>query len=78
MKINTNKQRRDVHTATVDHDVVHRIIAERVAEKLGVSLNDPAVTWRAYYNSHDTSAGYRYDVAVEIICDHRPGAEMKK
>lgn len=78
MKIKTDKQHRDVHTATVYQDVAHRIIAERVAEKLGVNLNNPSLTWRAYYDSRDTSTGVRRDVKVEIICDHRPGAEIKK
>lgn len=70
MRINTHKQNRDVHTATVDHDVALRIIAERVAEKLGVCLEHEGVTWRGHYSKRDTSSGIYTDVVVEIIDDH--------
>lgn len=70
MKINTTKQNRDVHRSTVDHDVVLRIIAERVAEKVGVSLDREGVTWRAYLTKRDTSTGIRTDIEVKIIDDH--------
>jgi hypothetical protein len=70
MNINTHKQNRDVHKATVSQDVVHRIIAERVAEKVGVSLDGEGVTWRAYHTTRDTSTGILHDVEVEIIDDH--------
>lgn len=70
MRINTDKQHRDVHSATVDNDVVLRIIAERVAEKVGVSLDREGVQWRAYFTKRDTSTGIRTDVVVEIIDDH--------
>lgn len=70
MRINTDKQHRDVHSATVDNDVVLRIIAERVAEKVGVSLGHDGVSWRAYFSKRDTSTGFRTDVVVEIIDDH--------
>lgn len=70
MKINTNKQHRDVHTATVDHDVALRIIAERVAEKLDVCLEHEGVTWRGHYSKRDTDHGIYTDVAIEIIDDH--------
>jgi hypothetical protein len=70
MKIYTNKQHRDVHTAKVEQDVALRVIAERVAEKLGVSLDSPAVSYRAYITSRSTSTGYTYEVEVEIIDDH--------
>jgi hypothetical protein len=75
MRITTNKQNRDVHAATVEEQIVHRIIAERVAEKLGVSLDGEGVTWRAYHSTRDTSTGIRHDVVVEIIDDHtaKPG-----
>lgn len=71
MNITTNKQHRDVHIVTVDQEVMLRIIAERVAEKVGVHLDGEGVTWRAYVSSRDTGArGFKYDVAVEIIDDH--------
>lgn len=70
MRINTKKQHRDVHTAKVDQAVAQRIIAERVAEKLGVSLDSPNVSYRAYITSRSTSTGYTYEVEVEIIDDH--------
>lgn len=76
MRINTNKQHRDVHTATVDHDVALRIIAERAAEELGVCLEHEGVSWRGYYSTRDTSHGIFTDVVIEIINDHmdKPGA----
>ncbi len=70
MKINTTKQNRDVHRTTVDNDVVLRIIAERVADKVGVSLDRAGVTWRAYFTERDTGTGIRKDIEVEIIDDH--------
>ena len=70
MRINTNKQHRDVHTAHVEQDVALRLIAERVAEKLGVSLNSPTVSYRAHITSHSASTGYTYEIEVEIIDDH--------
>lgn len=70
MMINTNKQHRDLHTATVDHNAALRIIAERMAEKLGVSLESEGVTWRGHYSKRDTSHGIFTDVVVEIIDDH--------
>ncbi|MGY6272425.1 hypothetical protein ACXIUT_22295 [Achromobacter denitrificans] len=70
MRINTDKQHRDVHRATVDNDVVLRIVAERVAEKVGVSLDHDGVSVYAYFSKRDTSAGFRTDVVVEIIDDH--------
>lgn len=70
MKINTDKQHRDAHKATVDHDVALRIIAECVAEKVGVCLEHEGVTWRGYYSKRDTSTGIYTDVVVEIIDDH--------
>ena len=70
MNINTNKQHRDVHTAHVGQDVALRLIAERVAEKLGVSLDSPTVSYRAYITGRSTSTGYTYEVEVEIIDDH--------
>ena len=70
MRINTNKQHRSVHTAKVDQDVVLRIVAERVAEKLGVSLDSPTVSCKGYITSRSTSTGYTYEVEVEIIDDH--------
>ncbi|MFE0784107.1 MULTISPECIES: hypothetical protein [Pseudomonadota] len=72
MHIRTDKQHRDVHRATVEQEVVTRIIAERVAEKLGVSLDSPTVSYRAYITSRSTSTGYTYEVEVEIIDDHAP------
>ena len=70
MNINTVKQNRDVHRTTVDNDVVLRIIAEHVAEKVGVSLDREGVTWRAHFTKRDTSHGIFTDVTVEIIDDH--------
>ena len=70
MRINTNKQHRDVHTAKLDQDVVLRIIAEHVADELGVSLDSPAVSHKAYITSRSTGTGYTYEVEVEIIDDH--------
>lgn len=70
MKINTTKQNRDVHKATVDHDVALRLIAERMAEKLGVCLEHERVTWRGYYSTRDTSHGIFTDVTIEIVNDH--------
>lgn len=70
MRINTNKQHRDVHNATVDNDFVLRIIAERVAEEVGVSLVRAGVSWRAHFSKRDTSTGFQTDVVVEIIDDH--------
>ena len=76
MRINTNTQNRDVHTATVEHDVALRIIAERAAEKLGVCLGHEGVSWRGYFSKRDTSHGIFTDVVIEIIDDHinKPGA----
>ncbi|CAB3915758.1 Uncharacterised protein [Achromobacter xylosoxidans] len=70
MRINTNKQHRSVHTAKLDQDEALRIIAERVAGELGVSLDSPAVSYRAYITSRSTSTGYTYEVEVEIIDNH--------
>ncbi|MFT0533944.1 hypothetical protein ACMHYJ_14115 [Castellaniella hirudinis] len=70
MKINTDKQHRDVYATTVDQDVALRIIAERVAEKVGVSLDGTGVTWRAWVSTRDTSTGILHDIKVEIIDDH--------
>lgn len=70
MQINTNKQNRDVYTATVDGDEVLDIISERVAERAGISLDGCGVTWRAYVSSRDTGTGIKYDVKVEIVDDH--------
>lgn len=70
MRINTEKQHRDVHRALVDQTVALRLIAERVAEKLGISLDGPDVTYRAYFSSRDTSTGREYDAVVEITDDH--------
>jgi len=70
MMIYTNKQHRDVHTAKVEHDVALRVIAECVAEELGVSLDSPTVSYRAYITSRSTSTRYTYEVEVEIIDDH--------
>lgn len=70
MNIKTTKLDRDVHQTTVDQDVALRIIAERVAEKLGLSLDEPGVSFRAYVDTRDTSTGFRKDVFVEIINDH--------
>lgn len=70
MRINTTKQNRDVHSATIDCDLVLRLVSERVAEKVGVNLNLPGVTWRAYISTRDTSTGIKHDVKVEIIDDH--------
>lgn len=71
MRINTNKQHRSVHTAKLDEDEALRIIAERVAGELGVSLDSPAVSYRAYITSRSTSMGYTYEVEVKIIDDHK-------
>lgn len=70
MNINTTKLNRDVHTAHVEEEVAHRIIAERVAEKLGISLDGENVTWLARTTTRDTSTGIRHDVKVEITVDH--------
>ena len=70
MKIETNKQNRDVHKATVDNDIALRIIAERVAEKAGVQLDGEGVTWRGYFSKRDTSTGIYTDVVIEIVDDH--------
>lgn len=69
MNIKTTKLDRDVHQTTVDQDVALRIIAERVAEKLGLSLDSPDVSFHAYVNTRDTSTGFRKDVFVEIVHD---------
>lgn len=69
MNIRTTKLDRDVHQTTVDQDVALRIIAERVAEKLGLNLDRPGVSFRAYVDTRDTSTGFRKDVFVEIIND---------
>lgn len=78
MKINTSKQHRDVHAATVDHDVVLRIVAERVAEKTGVCLDHEGVTWRGYFSTRDTSHGIFTDVVIEIIDDHTDKPNVAK
>lgn len=70
MNINSTKQNRDVHTVTVDQDVALRIVAERVAEKLGVSLGAEGVSYRAHINTSDTSTGIQRNVFIEIIDDH--------
>lgn len=70
MIIISDTQHRDVHRATVDEDIAHRIIAERMAEELGLSLDSDGVTWRAFHSSRDMSTGIRHDVVVEIIDDH--------
>lgn len=70
MHIRTDKQHRDVHRATVEQEVVTRIIAERVAEKLGIALDSASVSHRAYITSTSTSTGYVYRVEVEITDDH--------
>lgn len=75
MRINSNRQNRTVHAATVDHEVVLRLIAERVAEKAGTTLERGGVTWRAYFSTRDTSTGVRTDVGVEIIEDHTEPSE---
>ncbi|CUR81873.1 hypothetical protein [Achromobacter xylosoxidans] len=69
MNIKTVKLDRDVHQTTVDQDVALRIIAERVAETVGLNLDRPGVTYRAYVDTRDTSTGFRKDVFVEIIND---------
>lgn len=78
MKINTSKQHRDVHAANVDHDVVLRIVAERVAEKTGVCLDHEGVTWRGYFSKRDTSHGIFTDVVIEIIDDHTDKPDAAK
>jgi PhoPQ-activated pathogenicity-related protein len=70
MNIHTNKQNRDVRTAKVEQDVALRVIAKRVAKKLGVSLDSPTVSYRAYITSRSISTGFTYEVEVEIIDDH--------
>lgn len=72
MNIKTTTLDRDIHQTTVDQDVALRIIAERVAEKLGLSLDRPGVSFRAYVDTRDTSTGFRKDVFVEIIDDRVP------
>jgi hypothetical protein len=76
MRINSTRQDRTVHAATVEHDVVLRLIAERVAEKVGTALERGGVTWRAYFSTRDTSTGIKTDVFVEITEDHRPQTEQ--
>ena len=78
MKINTTKQNRDVHHTTVDSDVVLRIIAERVADKVGVSLDRTGVTWRGHFSKRDTSHGIFTDVVIEIIDDHTDKPDAAK
>lgn len=81
MNIQTRKQHRDVHCVRLNQDDALRIIAERMAEQLGVNLDSPAVSYRAYITSNSTSTGYRYEVAVEIIDDHdekpRPSSDSE-
>ncbi|MFJ3465344.1 hypothetical protein [Achromobacter spanius] len=69
MNIKTTKQDRDVHQVTVDQDVALRIVAERMAEKLGLSLGAPGVSFRAHVDTRDTGTEIRRDVFVEIIDD---------
>lgn len=70
MRINSTTQNRIVHNAKVDHDEVLRAAAELVAAKIGISLDDVGVTWRAHHSTRDTSHGIYTDVSVEIIDDH--------
>jgi hypothetical protein len=69
MNIKTTTLDRDIHQTTVDQDVALRIIAERVAEKLGLSLDSPGVSFHARVDTRDTSTGFRKDVFVEIVDD---------
>lgn len=69
MNIKTVKLDRTVHQTTVDQDVAMRIIAEHVAETVGLNLDRPGVSYRAYVDTRDTSTGFRKDVFVEIIDD---------
>lgn len=70
MHINSTKLDREVHRAHVDQDVALRLVAERVAEKLGVSLDGEGVSWRGWVTKRDTSHGIFTDVEIEIIDDH--------
>lgn len=70
MDIRTVTDNRDVHTVTVDQDEALRMIAERVAAQIGLSLDATGVSYRAYVSERNTSTGFRKDVFVEIIDDH--------
>jgi hypothetical protein len=79
MRINTERQHRNIHKATFDPDEANRImaegvkdvsLAERVAEQVGVRLTDGWVTWRVHYSARRTGSGKQYEIVVEVIDDH--------
>lgn len=76
MDIRTDKVHQDVHTVTVEQDEALRMVAERVAAQLGMSLDAIGVSYRAYVSTRDTSTGFHQDVFVEIKDDHRLKAQV--
>lgn len=71
-KIRAERQDRTVHKATFYEADLHNLVAEAVAEAIGVYADDPAVKIRAYTSSHQATSLdiHRPCVEIEVIVDH--------
>lgn len=55
-KIRAERQDRTVHKATFYEADLHHLVAEAVAEAIGVFADDPAVNIRTYTSSHQATS----------------------
>lgn len=72
LRINSNKQNRTVHNATIDEPELLALVVDHVAKQLGLNASAANVKVRAYTTSYqDGSLGDRKTrIEVELIESH--------
>lgn len=72
LRINSNKQNRTVHAATIDEPALLALVVDHVAQRLGLDASAPNVKVRAYVTTYqEGSLGDRKTrIEVELIEGH--------
>ena len=72
LRINSNKQNRTVHAATIDEPALLALVVDHVAQRLGLDASAPNVKVRAYVTTYqEGSLGDRKTrIEVEMIESH--------
>lgn len=72
LRINSNKQNRTVHAATIDEPALLALVVDHVAQRLGLDASAPNVKVRAYVTTYsEGSLGTsKTHIEVELIEHH--------
>lgn len=72
LRINSNKQNRMVHAATIDEPALLALVVDHVAQRLGLDASVPNVKVRAYVTTYtEGSLGTsKTRIEVELIESH--------